>query len=51
LYANRDTIYIMPNGLATNTWDLTLRITTRGGAAYTKKVNVSLAGMVKVNNR
>jgi len=51
LYANRDTIVIMPNGIATNTMDITLRITTRGGAVYTKKVAVSVGGMVRVNNR
>jgi Tfp pilus assembly protein FimT len=51
LYANRDTIVIMPNGIATNTMDITLRITTRGGAVYTKKVAVSAGGMVRVNNR
>jgi prepilin-type N-terminal cleavage/methylation domain-containing protein len=51
LYANRDTIVIMPNGIATNTMDITLRITTRGGAVYTKKVAVSVGGMVLVNNR
>jgi Tfp pilus assembly protein FimT len=51
LYANRDTIVIMPNGLATNSWDLTLRITSSGGVAYTKSVSVSTGGMVRVNNR
>jgi Tfp pilus assembly protein FimT len=51
LYANRDTIVIMPNGIATNTMDITLRITTRGGAVYTTKVAVSVGGMVLVNNR
>ncbi len=51
MYANRDTIFIMPNGLATSTLDLTLRIATRGGGTYTKSVSASLAGMVRVNNR
>ena len=51
LYANQDTIYIMPNGLATNALDLTLRVSTRGGGTYTKSVRASLAGMVRVNNR
>jgi type II secretory pathway pseudopilin PulG len=51
LYANRDTIVIMPNGLATNPWDLTLSTTSRSGAPYTKSVRVSTGGMVQVNNR
>lgn len=51
LYANRDTIIIMPNGIATNTMDITLLISSRGGAPYTKKVSVSNGGMVLVNNR
>ena len=51
LYANRDTIVIMPNGIATNSMDITLRIATRGGTYYTKQVGVSVGGMVRVNNR
>ena len=51
MYANRDTIFIMPNGLATDTLNLTLRIATRGGGTYTKSLRSSLAGMVRVNNR
>jgi Tfp pilus assembly protein FimT len=51
LYANRDTVVIMPNGIATNTMDLTLRFISTGGAVYTKRVAVSVGGMVRVNNR
>jgi type II secretory pathway pseudopilin PulG len=51
MYANKDTIFIMPNGLATSTLDLTLRISSRGGAPYTKSVRASIAGMVQVDNR
>jgi Tfp pilus assembly protein FimT len=51
LYANRDTVVIMPNGLATNSWDLRLRISSSAGVAYTKSVSVSTGGMVRVNNR
>jgi Tfp pilus assembly protein FimT len=51
LYANRDTVIIMPNGIATNTMDITLQIATRGGALYTKSVKFSAGGMVRVNNR
>ena len=49
--ANRDTIVIMPNGIATNAWDLTLRDTSTNGTMYTKKISVSVGGMVRVNNR
>jgi prepilin-type N-terminal cleavage/methylation domain-containing protein len=51
LYANKDTIFIMPNGLATDTLNLTLRISSQGGTYYTKSVRSSIAGMVRVNNR
>jgi Tfp pilus assembly protein FimT len=51
LYANRDTIVIMPNGIATNSMDLTLRFTSTGGTTYTKKVSASVGGMVRVNGR
>jgi prepilin-type N-terminal cleavage/methylation domain-containing protein len=51
LYANRDTIVIMPNGIATSAWDLRLRFTSTGGTVYTKKVNASVGGMVRVDNR
>jgi len=51
LYANRDTVVIMPNGIATNSMDITLRFISTGGTVYTKKVAVSVGGMVRVNNR
>src|SRR5689334_7888446 len=51
VYANRDTIVIMPNGIATNAWDVTLRFTSTNGTVYTKKVSASAGGMVRVNNR
>lgn len=51
LYANRDTVVIMPNGIATNSMDLTLRFISTGGSVYTKRVSVSVGGMVRVNNR
>jgi prepilin-type N-terminal cleavage/methylation domain-containing protein len=51
LYANRDTIVIMPNGIATNPMNITLQITSRGGVLYTKQVSISTGGMVRVNGR
>ena len=51
LWSNRDTIDIMPNGLATDTLKLSLVIRTRGGAAYAKSVRASKAGLVRLDNR
>ena len=51
LWSNRDTIDIMPNGLATDTLKLSLIIYTRGGATYSKSVRSSLAGLVRLDNR
>jgi prepilin-type N-terminal cleavage/methylation domain-containing protein len=49
--SNRDTIDIMPNGLATDTLNLSLIIRTRGGEMYSKSVRASIGGLVRVNNR
>jgi len=51
LWSNRDTIDIMPNGLATDTLKLSLIIYTRGGATYEKSVRSSIAGLVRLDNR
>ena len=51
LWTNRDTIDIMPNGLATDTLKLSLVIRTTGGAAYAKSVRVSKGGLVRIDNR
>jgi prepilin-type N-terminal cleavage/methylation domain-containing protein len=51
LWTNRDTIDIMPNGLATDTLKLTLVIRTTGGATYAKSVRVSKGGLVRIDNR
>jgi len=51
MITNRDTIDIMPNGLATDSLKLTLFIETAGGKWYTKSVWASKAGLVKVNGR
>lgn len=51
LDSNRDTVDIMPNGIATADLNLTMVIKTNGGALYTKSVKVSRGGLVRVNNR
>ena len=48
---NKDTIDIMPNGLATDTLHLALIIRTTGGATYRKAVRVSKGGLVRMDNR
>ena len=51
LWSNRDTIDIMPNGLATDTLKLSLIIKTRGGVPYAKSVRASIGGLVRLDNR
>ena len=51
LWTNKDTIDIMPNGLATDTLKLALIIRTTGGATYEKAVRVSKGGLVRIDNR
>ena len=51
LRSNRDTIDIMPNGLATDTMNLSLIILSRGGAAYSKSVRASKGGLVRLDSR
>ena len=51
LWSNRDTIDIMPNGLATDTLKLSLVIKTRGGVPYAKSVRASIGGLVRLDNR
>ena len=51
LWSNRDTIDIMPNGLATDTLKLSLVIKTRGGVPYSKSVRASIGGLVRLDNR
>lgn len=51
LWTNRDTIDIMPNGMATDTLRLALIIRTRGGTTYEKAVRVSKGGLVRMDNR
>lgn len=51
LASNRDTVDIMPNGIATGDLNLSMIIKTTGGALYAKSVKVSRGGLVRVNNR
>ena len=51
LWTNKDTIDIMPNGLATDTLKLALIVRTTGGATYQKAVRVSKGGLVRLDNR
>ena len=51
IQSNHDNIDIMPNGLATDSTNLELFMTTTGGALYKKTVWASKAGLVKVAGR
>jgi prepilin-type N-terminal cleavage/methylation domain-containing protein len=51
LWSNRDTIEIMPNGIATDTLKLTLVVKTTGGKTYEKSVRASKGGLVRVDKR
>jgi len=51
LRTNTPSIDIMPNGLATAELQLTFVMMTTGGAKYTKLVQASKGGLVRVNNR
>ena len=48
---NRDSLDIMPNGLATDTLSLTLGIFTKGGALYTRTIRVTRGGLVRIGNQ
>jgi prepilin-type N-terminal cleavage/methylation domain-containing protein len=50
LWSNRDTLVIMPNGLATDTLKLSLMVWSRG-ALYAKSVRASKGGLVRVDQR
>ena len=51
LWTNKDTIDIMPNGIATDTLKLALIVRTTGGTTYQKAVRVSKGGLVRLDNR
>jgi prepilin-type N-terminal cleavage/methylation domain-containing protein len=51
LTTNRDTVDIMPNGLATDTLRITLIVKSKGGELYTKSVRASKGGLIRVDNR
>lgn len=48
---SRDTLDIMPSGMATDTFNLTLGIFSRGGTRYTKSVRSTVGGLVQVGSR
>ena len=48
MLSSRDSIDIMPNGLASDTLNITLGVTSTGGTRYTKRIRVTRAGMVRV---
>jgi hypothetical protein len=48
---NRDSLDVMPNGLATDTLSLTLGVFSTGGSLYTKTIRVTRGGMVRVGNQ
>jgi prepilin-type N-terminal cleavage/methylation domain-containing protein len=48
---SRDTLDIMPSGLATDTFNLTLGVYSRGGMRYSKSVRATIGGLVRVGNR
>jgi prepilin-type N-terminal cleavage/methylation domain-containing protein len=51
LASNRDTVDIMPNGIATAQLNLSMIIKSRGGELYSKTVRVSRGGLVRVGIR
>ena len=48
---SRDSLDVMPNGLATDTLNLTIGVFTTGGARYSKSIRVTRGGLVRVGNR
>jgi prepilin-type N-terminal cleavage/methylation domain-containing protein len=48
---NRNTLDIMPNGLAADTLRLTLGIFSNGGSKYSTSLRATRAGLVRVGNR
>ena len=51
LRSNTPNIDIMPNGMATADLTIRLLILTTGGAKYTKTIQASKGGLVRVDNR
>jgi prepilin-type N-terminal cleavage/methylation domain-containing protein len=48
---NRNTLDIIPNGLAADTLRLTLGIFSKGGATYSTSLRATRGGLVRVGNR
>jgi prepilin-type N-terminal cleavage/methylation domain-containing protein len=51
LIKSKDSLDIMPNGLATDTLRLTLGVKSKAGSWYWKVIRVTRAGLVKVGNQ
>lgn len=51
LIKSRDSLDIMPNGLATDTLRLTLGVKSKSGSWYWKVIRVTRAGLVRVGNQ
>lgn len=51
LIKSKDSLDIMPNGLATDTLRLTLGVRSKSGSWYWKVIRVTRAGLVRVGNQ
>jgi Tfp pilus assembly protein FimT len=51
LIKSKDSLDIMPNGLATDTLRLTLGVKSKAGSWYYKVIRVTRAGLVRVGNQ
>ena len=51
MLSSKDSIDVMPNGLASDTLNITLGVTTTGGARYTKSIRATRGGLVRVGNQ
>jgi prepilin-type N-terminal cleavage/methylation domain-containing protein len=51
LIKSKDSLDIMPNGLATDTLRLTLGVKSKSGSWYWKVIRVTRAGLVRVGNQ
>jgi len=46
--SSKDSIDVMPNGLASDTLTITLGVASTGGSRYTKRIRVTRGGLVRV---
>jgi type II secretory pathway pseudopilin PulG len=49
--SSRDSFDIMPNGLASDTINITIGVKSTGGTRYTKSIRATRGGLVRVGNR